>query len=89
MGQRIQDRIVVRRVKSAAQHGEVIAVAKGVLLEDGSVSPAALKIGDHVLFGEYSGDEIRLSGETYLMMRRDEIIRVLGDATDADAEMPN
>ena len=76
-------------MKTAPQHGEVIAVAKGVHLEDGTTSPAALKIGDHILFGEYSGDEIRLSGETYLMMRRDEIIRVLGDAADADEEASN
>ena len=76
-------------MKTAPQHGEVIAVAKGVHLEDSSVSPAALKIGDHILFGEYSGDEIRLSGETYLMMRRDEIIRVLVDATDVDEEASN
>lgn len=73
----------------APQHGEVIAVAKGVHLEDASISPAALKIGDRILFGEYSGDEIRLSGETYLMMRRDEIIRVLGDAADAGEEPSN
>jgi len=78
---------VVRRVKTASQHGEVIAVAKGVHLEDGSISPAALKIGDHILFGEYSGDEIRLSGETYIMMRRDEIIRVLEDVADAGEEI--
>jgi len=73
-------------VKTAPQHGEVIAVARGVHVEDGSTSPAALKIGDHILFGEYSGDEIRLSGETYLMMRRDEIIRVLGDMADDGEE---
>jgi chaperonin GroES len=73
----------------APQHGEVIAVAKGVHLENTSISPAALKIGDRILFGEYSGDEIMLSGETYLMMRRDEIIRVLGDAADAAEEPAN
>ncbi len=73
----------------APQHGEVIAVAKGVHLEDVSVSPAALKIGDRILFGEYSGDEIRLSGETYLMMRRDEIIRVFGDEANANEEPSN
>ena len=73
-------------MKTAPQHGEVIAVARGVHVEDGSTSPAALKIGDHILFGEYSGDEIRLSGETYLMMRRDEIIRVLGDMADDGEE---
>ncbi|MGA7412158.1 MAG: co-chaperone GroES [Bryobacteraceae bacterium] len=71
------------------QHGEVIAVAKGVHLEDESVNPAALKIGDRILFREYSGDEIRLSGETYLMMRRDEIIRVLADAAESDEEAAN
>jgi chaperonin GroES len=73
----------------APQHGEVIAVAKGVHLQDGNVSPTTLKIGDHILFGEYSGNEIRLSGETYLMMRRDEIIRVLADAADIDEGASN
>lgn len=64
-------------------------MAKGVHLEDGSLTPAALKIGDHILFREYCGDEIRLSGETYLMMRRDEIIRVLADATVSEEEGSN
>jgi chaperonin GroES len=46
-----------------------------------------VKIGDHILFGEYSGAEIRLSGETYLMMRQDEIIRVVAEALDAEGEI--
>jgi chaperonin GroES len=75
-------------VKTEPQHGEVIAVAKGVRLADSSTS-AALKIGDRILFGEYAGDEVRLSGETYLMMRRDEIIQVLGDVSDGDEEVSN
>jgi chaperonin GroES len=78
---------VVRRVKTAPQHGEVIAVAKGVRLESGGATAAEVRIGDHILFGEYSGAEIRLSGETYLMMRQDEIIEILAETADAEEEI--
>jgi len=61
-------------------------VAKGVRLQN-STSSADVKIGDHILFGEYSGAEIRLSGETYLMMRQDEIIRIVAEALDAEGEI--
>jgi chaperonin GroES len=61
-------------------------VAKGVRLQNSPAS-ADVKIGDHILFGEYSGAEIRLSGETYLMMRQDEIIRVVAEALDAEGEI--
>ena len=76
-------------MKTAPQRGEVIAAAKGGHLEDGSISPAALKMGERILFGECCGDEIRLSGDTCLIRRRDEIIRVLGNAGRGNEEASN
>ncbi len=61
-------------------------MAKGVRLQNSAAS-TDVKIGDHILFGEYSGAEIRLSGETYLMMRQDEIIRVVAEALNAEGEI--
>lgn len=89
----LQDRIIVKRVeeetktagglyipetaKEKPQQGEVIAVGKGKVTEDGKVLPVDVKTGDKVLFGKYAGSEIKLDGQDYLIMREDDILGVL------------
>lgn len=89
----LHDRVVVRRREedrtspggivipdTAAEkpiQGEVIAVGKGKLLENGEIRPLDLKVGDRVLFGKYSGTEVKLSGEEVLVMREDDIMAVI------------
>ena len=89
----LYDRIVVKRVeeseqmqgglyipdtaKEKPQEGEVIAVGKGKRLEDGKVVSLDVQPGDRVLFGKYSGSDIKLDGEEYLIMREDEILGIL------------
>jgi chaperonin GroES len=57
--------------------GEVIAVGKGKLLESGEFRPLDVKKGDKILFGKYSGNEVKLNGTEYLVMREDDIMAVL------------
>jgi len=92
----LYDRIVVKRIeeqetirggiiipdsaKEKPQEGEVIAVGNGKRLEDGKVVPLDVKVGDRILFGKYSGSDIKLDGEEYMIMREDEVLGVL-DAT--------
>jgi chaperonin GroES len=57
--------------------GKVVAVGKGKILEDGKVRPLDVKVGDHVLFGKYSGTEVKLDGEEYLVMREEDVMAVL------------
>jgi chaperonin GroES len=66
--------------KEKPQEGEVVAVGKGKRLEDGTVVPLDLKAGDRILFGKYSGSDIKLDGEEYLIMREDEVLGVLEGA---------
>jgi chaperonin GroES len=89
----LHDRIIVERLeeetKTAAgiiipdsakekpQQGNVIAVGKGKMTEDGKVLPLDVKVGDKVLFGKYSGSEIKLDGKEYLMMREDDVLGVV------------
>jgi chaperonin GroES len=89
----LHDRIVVRRLeqketmqgglyipdsaKEKPQEGEVVAVGKGKRLEDGKVVPLDLKAGDRILFGKYSGSDIKIDGEEFLIMREDEVLGVL------------
>jgi chaperonin GroES len=88
----LHDRIVVKRVDeerkspggivipdTAAEkpiRGKVIAVGKGKLLENGEIRPVDLKVGDHVLFGKYTGTEIKVDGEELLVMREDDVMGV-------------
>jgi chaperonin GroES len=92
----LHDRIVVRRVeeketmqgglyipdsaKEKPQEGEVVAVGKGKRLENGTVTPLDVKAGDRILFGKYSGSEIKVDGEELLIMREDEVLGVLEGA---------
>ena len=92
----LYDRIVVKRIdeqettrsgiiipdsaQEKPQEAEVIAVGHGKRLEDGKLVPLDVKAGDRILFGKYSGNEIRLDGEEYLIMREDDILGVLDAA---------
>jgi chaperonin GroES len=88
----LHDRILVRRIeerettrggliipdtaKEKPQDGEVMAVGKGKLKENGTVVPLEVKPDDRVLFGKYSGTDIILDGEEYLIMREDEVLGI-------------
>ncbi len=95
----LHDRIVVKRVeesetiqggiiipdtaKEKPQQGEVVAVGKGKRLEDGKVIPLDVQVGDRILFGKYSGSDIKLDGNEYLIMREDEVLGVLTNGNGA------
>jgi len=95
----LYDRIVVKRIeeqetirggiiipdsaKAKPQEGEVIAVGNGKRLEDGKVVPLDVKVGDRILFGKYSGSDIKLDGDEYMIMREDEVLGVLDAAPKA------
>ncbi len=63
--------------KEKPQEGEVVAVGKGKRLEDGKVIPLDVQVGDRILFGKYSGSDIKLDGEEFLIMREDEVLGIL------------
>src|SRR5512133_4245767 len=89
----LYDRIVVKRLeqdevmqgglyipdtaKEKPQEAEVVAVGKGKRLEDGKLVPLDVQVGDRILFGKYSGSDIKLDGEEYLIMREDEVLGIL------------
>jgi len=89
----LYDRIVVKRLerkeqmqgglyipdtaKEKPQEGEVVAVGKGKRLENGNLVPLDVQAGDRILFGKYSGSDIKLDGEEYLIMREDEVLGIL------------
>ena len=95
----LHDRILVRRVEEAEttrggliipdsakdkpQEGEVVAVGKGKVNEEGKVRPLDVKEGDRILFGKYSGTEIKLDGEEYLIMREEEVLGIISGAKKA------
>jgi chaperonin GroES len=69
--------------KEKPQEGEVIAVGAGKYKEDGTRQTLDVQAGDRVLFGKYSGSEIKLDGEEYLIMREDEILGIIERAGEA------
>ena len=89
----LYDRIVIQRLeeketvrggiiipdtaKEKPQEGKVLAVGKGKMLEDGRVLPLDVKAGQRVLFGKYAGNDIKLDGEEYTLMREDEVLGIL------------
>ena len=73
--------IIPDTAKEKPQQGKVIAVGKGKVQENGTVTPVDVKAGDKVLFGKYSGQEIKLDGTEYLIMREDEILGVIDEDT--------
>jgi chaperonin GroES len=73
--------IIPDSAKEKPQEGEVIAVGKGKRNEkDGTLVPLDVQVGDRILFGKYSGSDIKLDGDEYMIMREDEVLGVL-DAT--------
>jgi chaperonin GroES len=69
--------IIPDTAKEKPQEGEVVAVGPGKTKDDGSVSPMNVKAGDRILFGKYSGTDVKIDDEDYLIMREDDILGVL------------
>jgi chaperonin GroES len=69
--------IIPDTAKEKSQEGEVIAVGTGKRLEDGTVVPIETKSGDRILFAKYSGTEIRLEEQDYVILREDEVLGIL------------
>jgi len=66
--------------KEKPQHGEVVAVGQGKRNDDGKLIPLDVKAGDRILFGKYSGSDIKSDGNEYLIMREDEVLGVIENA---------
>ena len=75
--QKIGGIIIPDTAKEKPQEGEVIAVGNGKLLDNGTKVPLDVKAGDKILFGKYSGQEIKVDGNEYLIMREDEVLAVV------------
>jgi chaperonin GroES len=89
----LHDRIIVKRMaeqettkggiiipdtaKEKPIEGRVVAAGKGKILENGKVSPLDVKEGDRILFGKYSGTEIKIEGEEHLILREDDVLAVV------------
>jgi len=89
----LQDRILVQRVEEETKtkggiiipdsakekpiEGKVVAVGNGKVKDDGSRAPMDLKEGDKILFGKYSGTEVKIDGDEYLIMREDDVLGVI------------
>ena len=69
--------IIPDTAKEKPQEAQVIAVGSGKILDDGQVRPVSVKSGDRVLFGKYTGDEIKLDGEEHVILREEDILAVL------------
>jgi chaperonin GroES len=90
----LHDRLLVRRIeekesvkggiiipdtaKEKPQEGEVVAVGNGKVLENGTKIALDVKKGDKILFGKYSGTDIKIDGQEYLILREDEVLAVVG-----------
>jgi chaperonin GroES len=88
----LHDRVLIKRIdeqeqvrggiiipdtaKEKPQQGEVVAVGEGKIRDDGTRQPLDVEPGDRVLFGKYSGSEVKIDGEEYLIMREDEILGI-------------
>jgi chaperonin GroES len=89
----LHDRVIIQRLEAETKssggivipdsatekpiRGKVMAVGKGKILESGDVRPLDLKVGDHVLFGKYSGTEVKVDGDEYLVMREEDVMAVI------------
>ena len=92
----LHDRVLIKRIeeqetvkggiiipdtaKEKSQEGEVISVGAGKTLDNGAVVPLVVKAGDRILFGKYSGTEIKLQDQDYLILREDEIVGILAQS---------
>jgi len=97
----LHDRVLVRRVESddktaggliipeaakeKPQEGEIISVGEGARKDSGELIPMAVKAGDRVLFGKWSGTEVKIDGEDYLIMKESDILGVMTDKTASQA----
>jgi len=79
--QKVGGIIIPDSAKEKPQEGEVISVGKGKSNDEGKVFPLAVKEGDRILFGKYSGTEIKLDGEDFIIMREEEVLGVLVGST--------
>ncbi len=70
--------IIPDSAKEKPQEGKVLAVGKGRVTEGGKKTPLDVKAGDRVLFGKYSGSEVTLDGEEYLIMKEEDVLGILG-----------
>jgi chaperonin GroES len=93
----LHDRLIIQRLEEGEQHvggiiipdsakekpqqGKVIAAGNGKSKDDGTRTPLDVKAGDLILFGKYSGQEIKLDGEDYIIMREDEVLGVVGGSS--------
>ena len=75
--QKVGGIIIPDSAKEKPQQGKVVAVGKGKVEKDGKITPLDVKEGDTILFGKYSGQEIKLEGDEYLIMREEEILGVI------------
>jgi chaperonin GroES len=78
--QKIGGIIIPDSAKEKPQQGKVISAGAGKVKDDGKRIPLDVKAGDLILFGKYSGQEIKLDGEEFLIMREDEVLAVIDDA---------
>ena len=69
--------IIPDTAKEKPQEGEVIAVGPGKVTDDGKLQPMSVKVGDKILFGKYSGSEVKLGDEELLIMREDDVLGIL------------
>ena len=90
----LHDRVLVRRIEAAEktaggiiipetakekpQEGEVVSVGTGLRLENGTITPLDVKAGDKILFGKWSGTEIKIDGEDLLIMKESDVLGVVG-----------
>ncbi len=90
----LHDRLLIRRIeeketvkggiiipdtaKEKPQEGEVIAVGNGKILDNGTKVTLDVKVGDKILFGKYSGTDIKIDGQEYLILREDEVLAIVG-----------
>lgn len=81
--QQIGGIIIPDTAKEKPQQGKIIAAGKGKVRDDGSIAPLDVKTGDTVLFGKYSGQEIKLDGIEYLIMREDDVLGVIEESSQA------
>ena len=73
--------LFLTRAKDKPQEGEVISVGRGKSNDEGKVFPLAVKEGDRILFGKYSGTEIKIDGEDFIIMREEEVLGILSGAS--------
>ena len=69
--------IIPDTAKEKPQQGKIIAAGKGKVNDDGKLTPLDVKVGDRILFGKYSGSEIKLDGEEHMIMREEDILGVI------------